>query len=121
MRGTSNSLKGYFLVALLISSFTPVNAGLDNFTNLIFVDEWLIERKVDSSTNEIKCRASIPLHANWFGARVRLSPTNELIKPHWISVKSDVLIESKLNKIKEVLSDCRKGPLFLQENIHKAK
>ena len=102
---------------LLISSFTSVNAGLDNFTHLIVIEEWLIERKVDSSSNEIKCRASIPLHANWFGARVRLGPTNELIKPPWISVNSDLLIDSKLNKIKDVLRDCRQGPLFLHENI----
>tara|TARA_Y100001968_G_scaffold45587_1_gene35604 strand:- start:834 stop:1154 length:321 start_codon:yes stop_codon:yes gene_type:complete len=99
----------------LIFSFTSVNAGLNKFTNLIFVDEWLIERKFDSSTNEIKCRASIPFHANWFGARVRLGPTNELIKPAWISVKSDLLLDSKINKIKKVLRECRKGPLFIHE------
>ena len=117
MRGTSEFLKSYLLGALLISSFTSANAGIDNFTNLIFVDEWLIERKVDSSTNEIKCRASIPFHANWYGARVRLGPTNELIKPPWISVKGNVLLDSKLDKIKVLLGDCRAGPLFLQENI----
>ena len=94
-----------------------MNAGLDNFTDLIYVDEWLIERKVDSSSNEIKCRASIPFHANWFGSRVRLGPSNELIKPAWISVKGDLLLDSKLNKIKKVLRDCRTGPLFIPENI----
>ena len=101
----------------MISSINSVKAGLDNFTNLIFVDEWLIERKVDSSTNEVKCRASIPLHANWFGARIRLDPSNELIKPPWISVKGDLLIDSKLKKIKEVLNVCRTGTLFLYEKI----
>ena len=81
------------------------------------MDEWLIERKVDSLTNEIICRASIPLHANWFGARVRLDPTNKLIKPSWIFVKGDLLLDSKLNKIKKILHDCRTDPLFLYENI----
>ena len=93
-----------------------VSAGLDDFTNLIFIDEWLIERKVNSTTDEIKCRASIPVHSSWFGARVRLSPTNELIRPNWISVKGDLLIDSKLNKVKEVLRACRLGPLFFHEN-----
>ena len=102
----------------LLYSLTPVNAGLDYFTNLIFVDEWLIERKVNSSTTDIKCRASIPLQANWFGARVRLGPTDELIKPPWISVKKDMLIDSKLNKIRKVLNECRRGPLFLHKNIN---
>ena len=100
----------------MISSFTSVNAGLNSFTNLIFVEDWLIERKVDLTINETKCRASIPSHANWFGARVRLGPNNELIKPIWISVKTEQLLESKLAKIKEILSDCRSGLLFIPEN-----
>ena len=100
----------------MISSFTSVNAGLNSFTNLIFVEDWLIERKVDLTINETKCRASIPSHASWFGARVRLGPNDELIKPIWISVKTEQLLESKLAKIKEILSDCRSGLLFIPEN-----
>ena len=101
----------------MISSFTSVNAGLNNFTNLIVVDDWLIERKVDFTLNEIICRASIPSHANWFGARVRLGPNNELIKPIWISIKSDQVLDSKLTKIRELLDDCRSGLLFLPEKL----
>ena len=114
---TSKFLKSYFFCTLFISSFTSVNAGLDNFTNLLFVDDWLIERKVDSLNADIECRASIPLHANWFGARVRLGPKNELIKPPWIPVKGELLLDSKLNKIKEVLRICRSGPLFIHGNM----
>ena len=95
---------------------TSVNAGLNKFTNLIFVEDWLIERKVDLTINETQCRASIPSHASWFGARVRLGPNDELIKPIWISVKTEQLLESKLAKIKEILSDCRSGLLFIPEN-----
>ena len=101
----------------MISSFTSVNAGLNSFTNLIFVEDWLIERKVDLTINETKCRASIPSHASWFGARVRLGPNDELIKPIWISVKTEQLLESKLAKIKEILSECRSGLLFIPENL----
>ncbi len=100
----------------MLFSFTSVNAGLNSFTNLIYVDDWLLERKVDLTNNETKCRASIPSHANWFGARVRLGNKNELIKPIWISVKADQIIDSKLTKIKELLDDCRSGLLFLPEN-----
>ena len=84
---------------------------------MIFVEEWLIERKVDLTINEIKCRASIPSHANWFGARVRLGPKNELIKPIWISVNEDQLLDSKLAKVKDLLDDCRAGLLFLPDNL----
>ncbi|WP_269625124.1 hypothetical protein [Prochlorococcus marinus] len=114
---TSENLKNYLFVILLTFSFTSVNAGLNSFTNLIFVEDWLIERKVDLTINETKCRASIPSHANWFGARIRLGPSNELIKPIWISVKADQVADSKLTKIKELLDDCRSGLLFLPENL----
>ena len=114
---TSIFLKHNFFWTLFIFSFTSVNAGLNSFTNLIFVEDWLIERKVDLTINETKCRASIPSHASWFGARVRLGPNDELIKPIWISVKTEQLLESKLAKIKEILSDCRSGLLFIPENL----
>ena len=101
----------------MIFSHTSVNAGLNSFTHLLVVEDWLIERKVDLTINETKCRASIPSHANWFGARVRLGPKNELIKPIWISVKADQVIDSKLTKIKELLDVCRTGLLFVPENL----
>ena len=99
----------------MISTLTSVNAGLNGFTNLIFFEDWLIERKIDLTLNETKCRASIPSHANWFGARVRLGPNDELIKPIWIPVKADQLLDSKLVKIKKLLDNCRSGLLFLPE------
>ena len=110
-------MKYYFFCTLLISSFTSVNAGIHGFTNLMFVDDWLIERKVDLITNETKCRASIPSHANWFGARVRLGPNNELIKPIWIPIKGEQLHDSKLAKVKKMLNDCRSGFLFLPDGL----
>ena len=84
---------------------------------MIFVEGWLIERKVDLKLNKTICRASIPSHASWFGARVRLGPNNELIKPIWISVKEDQLLDSKLAKVKELLDDCRSGFLFLPDEL----
>ena len=98
-------------------SSASVNAGLNNFSHLITVEEWVIERKVDFHSNKTKCRASIPSHANWFGARVRLGPKNELIEPIWISVKANQVLDSKLVKIRELLDDCRSGLLFLPENL----
>ena len=113
----SELLKNSIFLAIFFSYCTSVNAGLNNFTELIFVDEWLIERKVDLTTNEIKCRASIHSHANWFGARIRLGPNNDLIKPIWISVKPDQLVDSKLDKVKELLYECKSGLLFLPDHI----
>ena len=84
---------------------------------MIFIDEWLIERKIDSSINEITCRASIPSHANWFGARVRLGNNNELIKPIWFSVKDELLLDSKIAKVRKMLHDCKSGFLFLPDDF----
>ena len=114
---TTNFLKNYFFCAFFLLSCASVKSGVNNFTDLIFVEDWLIERKVDLTINETKCRASIPSHANWFGARVRLGPNDELIKPIWISIKADQLQNSKLAKVKELLQDCRSGFLFLPNDI----
>ncbi len=110
-------MKNSFFLALFIYGCSSVNAGLDSFTNLVFVEEWLIERKIDLKNNEIKCRASIPSNANWFGARVRLGSKNELIKPNWIFLKVDPLFNSKISKVKEILEDCRSGFLFIPNNF----
>ncbi len=92
---------------------SAVNAGLNNFTDLIYVEDWLIERKVDLEKNKIKCRASIPANATWFGARVRMGSNNELIQPIGLLIKKDQLLDSKLIKVKKLLDDCRSGFLFL--------
>ena len=110
-------MKNSFFLAIYICSCTSVNAGINHFTSLISVEEWLIERKVDLTNNEIKCRASIPAHANWFGARIRLGSHNELIKPSWISIDEDQLIDSKLAKVKKLLNECRSGFLFLPNDL----
>ena len=110
-------MKFYLFGVIVICSCSSVLAGLNEFTGLFIFEDWLIERKIELTTNEIKCRASIPQHANWFGARVRLGSDNELIKPIWISVKGDQLLNSKIDKIRELLDDCRSGFLFLPEDV----
>ena len=110
-------LRNYFVLVLLFCSSTLVNAGLNQFTELVFVEEWLIERKVDLTIKKVECRASIPTHANWFGARIRLGPSYELINPSWISIKEDQLLDSKLDEVKKLLEKCRSGLLFLPDNI----
>ena len=117
MFSTSGFLKNSFFLAFVFCTSANVNAGLNKFTDLIFVDEWLIERRLDLNINVAKCRASIPSHANWFGARVRLGPNDELIKPIWISINDDQLLDSKLAKVKKRLYECRLGFIFLPDNL----
>ena len=113
MINSSNVLKKIIILPIFIFFCASVKAGVNNFTDLIFVEDWLIERKIDLTNNEINCRASIPSHASWFGARVRLGSNNELIKPIWISVKPDQLHHSKLSKVKDALENCKSGFIFL--------
>ena len=113
----SELLKNYFFWILVICSCRLVNAGLNEFTDLIFIEEWLIERKIDMKNNKTQCRASIPSQATWFGERVRLGSENELIKPTWVSLKEDQLLESKLAKVRKILDSCRSQLIVLPENL----
>ena len=101
---------------IFVLSCRPVRAGLNNFTALIYFDDWLIERKVDLDNNKITCRASVPDNATWFGARLRLGNKDELIKPTWISIDEKQLLDSKLTEVKKLLDACRSGLVFLPDH-----
>ncbi len=109
------ALKNCCFSFVFLCTCTSAYAGLNNFSPLIYIDEWLIERKVDLDEDEVQCRASIPANATWFGARIRLGSENEFIKPLWIKLKEDELLDLKISKVKEVLDDCRSGLLFLSD------
>ena len=96
--------------------FGTSKAGINKFSKLIFVGDWLIERKILLSTEEVKCRASLPKGSMWFGDRIRLGSNDELIKPQGNSSKEEELSELWLNKLKRYLKDCRAGLIFIQEN-----
>ena len=83
-------------------------AGLYNFTKLLNVEGWLIERKVFLENDKIICRASIPDHASWYGSRIRLNKDGELVIPYWIS-SDEKTKESTLIKVRNSLMKCRKG------------
>ena len=111
-----NLLKGLRLFLLFSFVFCACKAGkaaINKFTTLIFVEDWLIERKIDLSSNDVKCRASLPINGSWFGSRIRLGSKDELIKPRWIPIEDEKFDEVRLTKVKRVLKDCRSGLLFL--------
>ncbi len=113
-----NLLRGlrFFLFSALIFSYCkPGNADINKFTTLIFVEDWLIERKIDLISNDVKCRASLPRDGSWFGARIRLGSKDELIIPRLIPINEDKFSKLTLTKVKRVLKDCRSGLLFLPE------
>ena len=72
------SSSSFFIVLTCFAWIESVHAGLNKFTYLDKVDEWVIERKFDSEKNTISCRASIPAQGSWFGARVRMDKNNDI-------------------------------------------
>ncbi len=102
----------YGLITLALTR--PSEAGLGYYSNLISVKDWVIERKIDVNTNEVKCRASVVRYGSWFSARVRLDRNNNLILPlrySGISKPSD----ETLKEVKRSLKACEEGVFFLME------
>ena len=91
-----------------------LKAGLNKFTKLTTLEEWLIERKVSIESKKVFCRASIPIHSTWYGSRIRLNEKDELFIPSWIRLGQDIK-ESTLHKVRKSLKDCRKGFLYYPE------
>ena len=113
-----NLLKGlrlFLFFSLVFCTFKVGKAGINKFTTLIFVEGWLIERKIDLISNDVECRASLPRDGSWFDTRIRLGTNNELIQPRWIPLEEEKFSELILTKVKRTLKDCRSGLLFLPD------
>ncbi len=106
-------LRLFLFFSLVFCDCPAGKAGINKFTTLIFVEDWLIERKIDLRMNDVECRASLPRDGSWFGSRIRLGNDDELIKPRWISIEEEKIGALRLTKVKRVLKDCRSGLLFL--------
>ena len=115
-----DSLQCIWILAILV--ITPfllpevVQAGLDKYSYMAKVEDWLIERKYDSLEEIILCRASIPKHGGWFGARIRLNKHDELIIPSELG-KIEIPSDSKMKNVIKVLSNCRSGLFYKDDTI----
>ena len=105
-------LNGVMLILVCLSFSVESHAGLDGFTYLDQIDAWQIERKVDSKTHKIICRASIPGYGAWFSQRIRLDQNDQLIIPSDIS-KFYSQKEISLIKVKRALKTCRAGMIYI--------
>lgn len=88
-----------------------VEAGMDRYSNLDRLGNWLIERKFDSDTSEVSCRASIPGYYSWFGGRIRLNKEGELVIPPDLSDEEPPSIGT-LNKVRRALIACRSDLIY---------
>ncbi len=99
------------LSPLLILIYSA-RAGLNDFTKLDKIEDWIIERKFDASSDEILCRASKIGYGTWFGARIRLDKNGNLVVPRDLSKepKPSLLL---LGRVKEALRRCRSGFVYM--------
>ena len=108
-----SKFKGFlflFFFFFFFSSFAK--AGLKEFTPLDEIHGWLIERKIDSDSNKITCRASISVSGVWFSARIRLNQKDELVIPPNSSGKQLINLIN-LEEIRSRLSACRRSLIYL--------
>ena len=95
---------------------SPGLAGLDKYSYLDKVDDWIIERKIDSNTNQVFCRASLPKYGTWFSSRIRLDKNDELVIPYNL-LGFDLEAPKIIKDIKSALKACRKGVLYLPDKL----
>ncbi len=86
-------------------------AGIDQFTKLDKIENWEIERRIDSETQAVRCRASIPNHYSWFGGRIRIKGNGELIVPDEFS-KQNLIKKDTLENVRKALKICKKGLIY---------
>ena len=96
----------YFLIPI------EVLGGLDEFTYLDQISGWTIERKINSLTNDVLCRASVYTSGDWFSSRTRLDKYDQLIIIDGFS-NFNLTNDSILNQIKDKLKTCRLGMIYL--------
>ena len=102
-----------FFAFLLFGKST--RAGIDKFTKLDVIKSWEIERRIDSETQEVRCRASIPNHYAWFGGRVRMKDDGKLIIPDEFSSEK-LPNEETVDLVRKALKVCKRGVIY---KIHK--
>ena len=104
------------IIPTFIFSFIPreVMGGLDKYSFLDKIDNWIIERKIDSYTNKVLCRASIPNNGTWFSERTRLDRNDEIIYPLHLKIKK-IPNSKSVDNVRKNLRKCRSGLIYIQE------
>ena len=90
-----------------------VKGGLDTFSFLDEINGWTIERKIDSKTKEVYCRASLRSDGSWFSARTRLDKNDELITSA-NHLNSEYVSKLSIKEVKVRLEKCRSSVIYIQ-------
>lgn len=94
---------------MLVLFTHPCWAGLDSYTELDRVNDWLIERK-QGGNGSLNCRAFLPSGASWFSGNIHLDAGGELVVPAGRSFEAD---QQELEDVREALERCSSDFLYL--------
>ncbi len=100
-----------YLILFFLGSNLNVQAGLNKYTPLDRIEGWIIERKIESSSGMISCRASFVSHGTWFGSRMRLDKSDKLIIPTNL-IDYKIPNRKLLQRLKISLIECRKDFVY---------
>ncbi len=116
MKKESRPTRFIIRLAIFLLSFypRPLLSGLDRFTPLDKVDNWIIEQRIDSRNYFVRCRASVASFYNWFGQSIYLDSKDQLVVPDEFADKKNKH-DVSINKVKTALERCRSGVLYLPE------
>ena len=110
----------YFAFIATVTLCVPnvVFAGIDKFSYLDKIGDWTIERKINSLDQSVFCRASVNSNGTWFGSRIRLNESDELIFPKDM-LGEDLLFDKRLDSVKIALKLCRESLIYFPMNVDK--
>tara|TARA_Y100001968_G_scaffold332366_1_gene390269 strand:+ start:1888 stop:2253 length:366 start_codon:yes stop_codon:yes gene_type:complete len=98
-----------FLLGFLVfyESFTNKGfTGVNKYTKLDKIDDWIIQRKINNIDQSLKCRAFLPRNGTWFGSNVRINNYGQLIVPDDI-VYSESENSKVLAELRSALRKCK--------------
>ncbi len=108
----------FFSGLFFYNFFLPASfAGLNEFTELDYFENWSIERKVDLNNDLILCRASMPKHGAWFGARVRLDKDENIVIPDELS-HYKLPKNYPVSRLRRSLRKCRESLIYSPSQKH---
>ncbi len=106
-------MSSYSIIALtaflLLSS--RAFAGLDKFSRIDKIENWIIERKIDSGDQQIKCRAYIPSYYSWFGGRTRLNSNGDLFISNK-DAETKTPDQKIVNKVRKAIEVCNSSLIY---------
>ena len=94
----------------IFEKFRAYASGLDDQRNFTSID-----LAINSSTNQVKCRAYLPSNTTWFSGKIRIDTSNQLIIPREM-LTTKYPEPAIIQKVTVALDNCRSSLIYLKGN-----